>query len=70
MLDSMEKQNDIFFQTFVRNRVLNSESLDEESDVSFSNYQEHSLHGFLEWHFGRVLKELQLEQHCHDKHLT
>ena len=41
LLDSMEKHNDIFFETLVRNRVLNSKILDEEVDVSFSNYHEH-----------------------------
>ena len=41
LLDSMEKHNDIFFKTFVRNQVLNSESLDEEVDVSFTNFQDH-----------------------------
>ena len=48
LLDSKEKHNDICFETFVRNQVLNYESLDEEVNVSFANCQEHSLHGFLE----------------------
>ena len=53
----MKKHNDIFFEALVKNQVLNSEILDEEVDVSFENCQEHSLHGFLEEHFGKVLEE-------------
>ena len=51
----MQKHGDIFFETFVRNRALNSEILDEEVDVSFANCQGHSLHGFIEDNIGRVL---------------
>ena len=70
LLDSIEKHNDSFFETLVRNQVLNSDILDEEVDVSFANCQEHSLHGFLEYHFGRLLEELKFEQPFYDKHLT
>ena len=66
----MEKHTDIFFETLVRNQVLNYEILDEEVHVSFANGQDHSLHGFIEEHFGRVLRDLQLEQPYHEKHLT
>ena len=61
LLDSMEKHNDILFETLVRNHVLNFEILDEEVDVSFENCNENSCHGFLKENFGRLLEELQLE---------
>ena len=51
-------------------RFLNSEILDEKVDVSFANGQEHSLHGFLEEHFGRMLEKWHLEQFCHGKQIT
>ena len=41
LLDSIEKHNDIPFETLGRNKVLNSEILDEEVDVSFENCHEH-----------------------------
>ena len=37
LLDSMEKHNDILFETLGKNRVLIFEILDEEVDVSFPN---------------------------------
>ena len=68
--DSIEEHNPIFFETLVRNQVLNPELLYEKVDVSFANGQEHSLHGFLEKHFARMLEELQLEQFFHGKQIT
>ena len=69
-LDSMEKHNDIFLETHIKNRVLNSDILDEEVDVSFENCQERSLHGFLEENFGRVLEEIQFEWPYRDRYIT
>ena len=43
--DSMEKHNDILFETLVRNQVLNYEILYEKVDASFSNGQGNSSHG-------------------------
>ena len=40
-LDFIEEHNDISFETLGRDQVLNSKILDEEVDVSFSNYHEH-----------------------------
>ena len=37
--DSIEEHNPILFETLIRNLVLNSDILDEEFDVSFSNFQ-------------------------------
>ena len=70
LLDSMEKHNDILFETLVRNDVLNFEILDEEVDVSFEIFHEHSLHGSFEYQFDKVLEELQLEKLCHDRYIT
>ena len=67
---SIKKHSEISFEILERNQVLNYEILYEEVDVSFENFQEHSLHGFLKEHFGRVLEELQLEQPCHGKQIT
>ena len=67
LLDSIEEHNDISFETLGRNQVLNFEILDEEVDVSFANFHEHSLDGFLEETFNKVLENLQLEQPCHGK---
>ena len=66
----MEKHNDIFFETLVRNQVLNYDILDEEVDVSFANCQEHSLHGFLEELFDSVQVEIQFEKPCHERYIT
>ena len=67
MLSYIEENNDISFETLGRNQVLNSDILNEEFDVSFANCHEHSLHGFPEIQFDRVLEKLQLEQPCHGK---
>ena len=67
---SIKEHNDISFEILERNQVLNSEILYEEVDVSFENCQEHSLHGFLEEHFGRMLEEFQWKQPCHDRYIT
>ena len=68
--DSIEEHNDISFETFGRNQVLNFEILDEEVKVSFANYHEHIFQDSFEEKFGRVLEELQLEHPCHDMHIT
>ena len=61
LLYSIEENNDISFKTLRRNQVLNSEILNEEVYVSFANSHEHSLHGFPEEQFDRVVEKLQLE---------
>ena len=68
--DSIEEHNPIFFEPLVRNQVLNFGILYKKVDVSFTNGQEHSLHGFLEEPFGRVLEELWLEHPSHGKQIT
>ena len=68
--DSIEEHNNISFETFGRNQVLNSEILDEEVKVSFANYHEHIFQDSFEEKFGRVLEELQLEKPWHERYIT
>ena len=68
--DSIEEHNVIFFETLAKNQVLNSDISYEKVDVSFENGQEHSSHGFLEEHFGRVLEELRLGKPYWDEKMT
>ena len=56
-LDSIEEHNDISFETFGRNEVLNDDILDEEVKVSFANYHEHIFQDSSEENFGKVLEE-------------
>ena len=67
LLDSIEEHNDISFKTVEKNQVLNSKILNEVVDVSFTSCHDHSLHGYFEEQFDKVIEELQWEQPWHDR---
>ena len=70
LLDSIEKQNDISFETLEKNEVVNAEILNQVVDISFKNCYDHTLYGFSEDQFDRVLDKLPLEQPGHGKKMT
>ena len=43
--------------------------MNEVVDVSFTSCHEHSLHGYFEEHFDRVLVEVQFEKHYWGKQM-
>ena len=65
----LDEHHDISFEKHKKNEFVNAEILNQVVDIPFKNCHEHSLHGFLEERFGGVLEELQLEQHCHSRHI-
>ena len=70
LFDSTERQNDISFEIYEKNQVVNSEILNEVVDVLVGNCHEHSLHGSFEDQFNKVLEKLQFEHPWHGKQMT
>ena len=67
---SLDCIEDIPYEMHDRDQVLNSNILNEVVGFSFISFHAHSLQGFFEEKFDRVLVEVQCENQYHDKHIT